>query len=117
MDRDIQLLEHILNHYAEMLEELEMVNDCFEEFERNKVVNKAIKMDVLQMGENTTRLSEESKSMITRRDSKGMIDYRNQIAHGYVVVKDIFLWNTIHEDIPRFIEQIRMIQEQKNKEK
>lgn len=109
MDRDKQRIYYILKHYEELQKELNEINDNFDEFVNNSVYQKAIKLDVIQIGEHTTNLSEERKNMICKEDVRGVIDYRNQVVHGYVSIKNEELWNTIHYDLPKYIEQVKSL--------
>ena len=108
-NRDKQIISYILSHYKEMQEELEMIHNSFEEYLNNIIVMKAIKMDLLNIGENANQLSEESKAQLNARDLRGAIDFRNQIAHGYVTVEETILWETVHSDLPRFIDSIKKL--------
>ena len=103
--RDQQLVNSIKVHHKELLEELSLING-FEEFIANKIVNKALKMDLLQIGENVNHFSEDVQKQLDKRDFIGIIDIRNQVAHGYVKVKEDIIWNTIQNDIPRLMKQI-----------
>jgi len=85
VDRDKSLIEHIKNHYAEMQDELNLLNDSFDEFENNSTVRKAINFDVLQIGENFSHLSDEVLKLFNMNDIRGIIDIRNFVAHGYVI--------------------------------
>lgn len=107
MDRDKQRIYYILKHYSELQKELNDINDDFNEFVNNLVYQKAIKLDVIQIGEHTTNLSNERKNMIRKEDVRGVIDYRNQVVHGYVTIRNEELWNTIHNDLPKYIEQVK----------
>lgn len=90
-----------------MQDELAMVNDLFEEYLKNNLVRKAIKMDLLNIGENANQLSDESKSQLNSKDLRGAVDFRNQITHGYVTIKEEMLWDTIHNNLPPFINSIQ----------
>ena len=108
-ERDKQLINAILKHYGELLEELENIH-TLEEFVEQRTQSKAIKLDLLQIGENVNHLSEESKLQLLKRDLVGIIDIRNQVAHGYITLEDNTIWETLHVDLPVLIEQIKNIQ-------
>lgn len=105
-DRDLQIILHINNHYKELKEELEMIKDSFKNFEENMVVQKAIKMDLFQIGENVNILSKDFQSTLSVKDLKGIISIRNYIGHGYVQVDNEVIWDSIHVNLPVLIGQI-----------
>ena len=105
IERDKLLIKYVNKHYSELLEELKAITS-FEEFCQNKLINKAIKMDILQIGENINHLSDKAKLQINKKDLIGVIDFRNQVAHGYISLKEDVIWKTIQEDLPRIMLQI-----------
>ena len=107
-ERDLQIINAIMRHYFELQSELSQLKD-FDSFCENKLLNKAIKLDLLQIGENVNHLSKEAQAQISKRDLVGVIDVRNQVAHGYVKLKDDKIWNTINYDLPNLIKQIQNI--------
>ena len=106
--RDKVLIKYINKHYSELLEELKMLPD-YESFCNNMPISKAIKMDILQIGENINHLTPETRLQINRKDLVGVIDFRNQIAHGYVFLNNAIIWRTIQEDLPRIMQQVNSI--------
>ena len=106
--RDIVLIKYIKKHYSELLEELNTLKG-FEDFCENMVVSKAIKMDILQIGENINHLSQGAKAQIDKKDLTGVIDFRNQVAHGYITLSNVIIWTTIKRDLPRIMQQIELI--------
>ena len=107
-EHDKQLIYYINKHYSELVEELKLV-PSFEEFNSKKAVNKAIKLDLLQIGENINQLTDESKLQLNRDDLVGVIRIRNHVAHGYVSISEETIWTTIQNDLPRLIEQVNSI--------
>ena len=103
------LYDHILRHYEELLAELEQINDNFETFDQNMVYQKAIKMDLFQIGELFNSLSKEVKSKFDKRDIRGVVDVRNYIAHGYIVLNNRSIWNDIHNDLPRLMAGLKLL--------
>ena len=109
-NRDLQIINNCNKHYKEMLDELSVV-PTYEDFinPANKVMVKAIKIDVAQIGENLTHLSKESSNLIDPNDIRGIVDIRNIIVHGYAVIKERALYKTITDDIPRLMKQLNNI--------
>lgn len=108
-ERDKQLIRYINKHYSELVDELKLV-PTFDEFVSNKPVNKAIKLDLLQIGENVNHLTDESKLQLNKADLAGVIRVRNHVAHGYVSVDEKSIWSTICGDLSRLIKQINSIE-------
>ena len=106
--REKQIVEHVIIHYKEVLENMQLINS-FEDFMNpvNKNIQKAIKMDVAQIGENLIHLSEEAESQINAKDLKGIVDIRNHIVHGYLKVDNEIIYDSITNDLPGLIEQIK----------
>lgn len=106
-DRNELLIKIINNHYKEILEELEIIHDNFEEYCDNLCVRKAIWLDVMQIGENVNHFTDEFGRKIGLKDMHGITSIRNYIVHGYVYTNKETVWNTIHEDLPRLIESLK----------
>lgn len=106
--RDELLIKYINKHYNELLETLQYAKD-FNMFTQKSILNKAIKLDLLQIGENINHLSDEAKLQLKKEDLSGVIAVRNQVAHGYVRVDDESIWDTINNDLPRLMSQVNSI--------
>lgn len=105
---DSQKAYYIQKHYNEILLELAMIHNDFEEFKTNLVVQKAIKMDLFQIGELFGKLSDEIRKEINPRDLKGISDIRQYIAHGYIEIKDSIIWNTLISELPMLIDALKV---------
>ena len=106
--RDKFLVKHIKKHYSELVEESKDIH-TFEDFCNNMLLNKAAKLDLLQIGENINHLSNETKLKLKREDLIGIVDIRNQVAHGYVFLNDKTIWLIIKNELPRLMEQIEKL--------
>ena len=108
-ERDKQLVKHINKHYKELLEEMTMVG-TFEDFKREGMLTKAIKMDILQIAENINHFSDETIAKLNPKDLRGISDVRNHIVHGYIYVKDDIIWYVIQDCLPGLINEINNIE-------
>lgn len=106
-NKDQQVKTYIIKHFNEMNEELKLVNDDFELFIKNKYIQKAVSFDLLQIGELFNNLSEECTKKLNKSDIRGIIDVRNYIAHGYIYIKNTEIWKTIHNDLPKLINNLQ----------
>ena len=66
-------------------------------------------MDLFQIGEHINNLSDETKAKLSAHDLRGVINIRNFIGHGYVVLDDEIIWDSIRNDCPRLIEALQKI--------
>lgn len=101
--KDREAFNYINKFYAEIVKEKKLINDDFDSFEHDSVVQKAIKMDVFQIGELVNKLSDKTKKLLDEKDVRGIINVRNFIGHAYIIVDNSIIWNTVNNDIPRLI--------------
>lgn len=106
MTKDENIIYYIKKHYSELQAELKVINNSFENFLNNLIIQKAIKMDLLQIGELFGSLSEGLKNKLPKSDIKGIVDIRNFLAHGYTQIDNKILWLTIQNDLPRLMNQL-----------
>ena len=108
-EKDKQVYSFVLKHFNELSDAVDGIDDDFETFDTNLIYQKAIKMDLLQIGELFNTFSDEVKSQFNNRDIRGIIDVRNYIAHGYIVLNNRTVWKDIHDDLPRLIAQLKLL--------
>ena len=83
-----------------------------ETFLKDLVLQRAIGMNLLMIGEITTRLMEEHRDFIDDfpdvpwQKIRGM---RNRIAHGYMSINLDTVWDTVHGAIPDLLEKLHAI--------
>ena len=94
--------EQIINHINDHYQELKLVKE-FEDFEANKIIKKAIILDLIQIGENLNKLSIEFQKQINKINLRGVVGIRNYLVHGYGTVDDKIVWTAIKENLPNFI--------------
>jgi len=104
-----QLIEHINKHYSELLNELKMIDDSYEQYRTNKVCSKAIKLDLLQIGELFSKLTDGVKSMVPKADQNGLKATRNFLVHDYEEIREKTIWDTVHQDLPRLVQILNSI--------
>ena len=104
---DKQRYLHILTHYDELVKEYKKMNSETDPFLKETVLKKCVYMDLFQIGEHINRFSEAVKKQINNEDLKGIIDTRNIIGHGYQQVDPDILWDTIDNECPKLISQLK----------
>ena len=107
-NKDNQLVYHINKHYNELTDELNLIKN-FEEFSSNKIIKKAIILDLIQIGENVNKLSIGFQKNINKMNLKGIIGFRNHFVHGYGTNDDKIVWETIKNYLPNLISEINNI--------
>lgn len=108
-DSDKQRIEHIIKHYESLLITKKSLDTEILDERRRLELKNSIYMDLFQMGEHASKLSNETKSQIPHHDLKGIIDTRNFIGHDYVSIKENMIWKSINEECPRLIEELKKL--------
>ena len=98
-ERDINVIKDIINYCYEIKEARELFGDSFEALADNKHYQNDVSMCILQIGELSSRLTENFKEQydgVSWRDIKGM---RNIAAHDYKHMILKLLWEVISKDV------------------
>ena len=106
--RDQQIVKYINKHFRELQDEVSQMNG-FDDFVKGGPLTKAVKMDILQIGECINNLTDEGKVQLNAKDLRGIADVRNHIAHGYITIDDQIIWEVILVRLPELIKQINNI--------
>ena len=81
-----------------------------EELEQNEILIDSIMFRLIQIAENSDKLTESFKerySMIPWRAVKGL---RNRIVHDYGRVDMTVIYDTVKKDIPKLLEQLERLE-------
>ena len=81
----------------------------FGEFVETNVIYKAILLDLLQIGENVNKFSNQCKMKMNINDLRGVTGIRNRLVHGYGHIDREIIWNTIKIDLPIFMDRLEEI--------
>jgi uncharacterized protein with HEPN domain len=86
-------------------EELEFIQNSIKNTEKNiflndKILQHAIKMSLIVIGENVNHLSEKFKKMHKEIEWDPIIAVRNMASHGYWQLNMEQIWKAIETDIP-----------------
>ena len=105
VNSDLQRILHI-KYYCEEIETfLDRIDHDYDKFLEDNMVIRATSMCILQIGENSSGLSDEY-----RKRTAGAVDWRsirgmrNILTHNYGIVDTDVLWDTITKDIPQLLE-------------
>ena len=99
-NRDIQLLSKMKLYCEEIEAARERFGDSLESLLSDTAYKNAIAMDILQIGELVTHLTEEFKTTYSAQPWRDINGMRNIAAHHYGDFDVEILWNTISERIP-----------------
>lgn len=107
--RDRIVIEKIKSH-AESIVEYCAGCESLEAFDSNSMLVEATVFNLMQIGELAkTTLSDEAKEEITSIPWKQLYGMRNRIVHGYDGINMQIVWDTVCEDIPALIKELKMI--------
>lgn len=101
MDRNKQILEHMLTYVGYIEEANDRFQADYSVLESDNIYKLAVTQCLAQIGELTTKLTDEFKEQtagqIYWRGIKGL---RNVVAHNYGSIDNETLWETLECDIP-----------------
>ncbi len=95
-------LQHMYEHCQIISEYLCLSNIVsFQDFLANRIVQDAVLMRLLAIGELTTHLSDDFKTeFATGMDWRNIKQLRNVIAHRYGSIQYDVIWDIIQNDVP-----------------
>lgn len=101
IDRDTQILSHIYNYCDKIQHTVTRFGTSFDTFSTDADYQDSIAMNLLQIGELVSKLSEDfvkkTSDAISWRNIKGM---RNLLAHDYGSANVEIVWKTVIDDLP-----------------
>lgn len=102
MGNNISTLQHMFDHCLIISEYLSDANiNTIQDFLGNRMVQDAIVMRLLALGELTTHLSDDFKAANSdKMDWRNLKQLRNVIAHRYGSIQYDAIWDIIQNDVP-----------------
>lgn len=108
-NKDREILLKILKH-AEHAIEYSSRYSSRQKFEEDDMCVEATVFNLMQIGELAkASLSDEVKDSITSIPWKQIYGLRNRIVHGYEGVNFSIVWDTLKEDLPELIKEIKNV--------
>lgn len=105
LDKDLTLLLHMKGYCKEIIDTLSIINNSYDEYNKNFIVRNSLCMDLLQIGELENRLSskfkKETQNEIEWHKIHGM---RNRFAHEYIKIDYDIVFDVVTKDIPELNE-------------
>jgi len=81
----------------------------FEEFTQNPILVKAVLYDFIVIGEAALNVPSDVKDQYPSIPWRLMGDMRNVIAHEYFQINLVIVWNTIQNNLPPLVAQLREV--------
>lgn len=107
LNRDISILEHILEYCSDLADFRKRFGDSIESFLSDIPYQLACNMAILQIGELSTKLSDDIKKEIPDIPWHQVKGLRNYLAHDYGSIRLEDMWDTIINDITLLEKAIR----------
>ncbi len=108
-NKDKEVLLKILKHAEHAIEYASKHEDC-NAFQSDNMCVEATVFNLMQIGELAkSSLSDELKSSIKSIPWNQIYGLRNRIVHGYEGVNFTIVWDTIRDDLPELIKEIKSI--------
>ena len=108
------ILQKIVGYCNDIEKLKELFGNTFEDFEKNFAFQYSCGMCIIQIGELTTRLSEDFKEKNSEIQWNKIKGLRNIFAHEYEKIEFEILWEVLTENIPALKESLQKIFEQMN---
>lgn len=79
------------------------------DLDSNRVLNLALVRIMEVIGEAASRVPYEFRTMYPNVPWRQIIGFRNKLIHGYDAIDLDILWKIINSDLPKLIEQLKVI--------
>ena len=100
LDRNISILEHIVNYCDQIEETIQRFGNSYATFATDKIYRNAAAMCVLQIGELVGKLTDDFRTEHPGAPWRQIKGTRNIVAHSYGTVDPETTWEILKEDIP-----------------
>lgn len=107
LNKDVSILEQILEYCSDLSDFRKRYGNTLDSFLSDKLYQLACNMVILQIGELSTKLSDDIKREISDISWHQVKGLRNYLAHDYGSIRLEDMWDTITNDIPLLEEAIR----------
>lgn len=98
--KETYALKHIVDYCNQLDEIKQKANNSFDEFNKDKILQLSAGMCIIQIGELSTHLTDQTKTELSSIPWKSIKDMRNIFAHRYGTIDAQETWKTINERIP-----------------
>ena len=99
-ERDFDYIAAILDHCDRISSLVLRFGDNFENFLTDDAYSDSVLMNIFQIGEAASKLSDECKERLADIPWHKIVGTRNVIAHGYIKINYEIIWEIANSDIP-----------------
>lgn len=104
----MKTLEDVRDAASFVLEVTE--NETLERYSGNRLLRQATERNLEIVGEAIGRLSREDPKTASRISERGrIVSFRNLLIHGYDLVDDELVWDTIKNKFPMLLDEVRTL--------
>ncbi len=103
--RDVDIVEKIINLSEKIISYINGMD--YESFSKNEMVVEACAFNLSQIGELAHKLTDEFQNSFINIPWKAIYGMRNKIIHDYDGVNLNVVWETISQDLPELITQLK----------
>jgi uncharacterized protein with HEPN domain len=104
---DITRVRHMLEAAEEACEFIGQTT--FEEFRKNRQIAHAVMRTLEIIGEAASQISPEFQNKHPEIAWRTIIGMRNRLVHAYFDINFTVVWETVRDDLPPFITQLKTI--------
>ena len=106
-EADIVRLRHMLDAAIEITE---FIKGCTRnDLDANRMLSRAIVQDVEIIGEAASKVSPETRNQCPGLPWPSIVGMRNRLIHGYFDIDLDRVWDTVVDDLPPLITELRRI--------
>jgi uncharacterized protein with HEPN domain len=106
-DADVVRLQHMLDAALEAMEFAE--NRSRDDLATDRMLSRAIVHDIELVGEAASRVSPQTQEEYPAVPWASIIGMRNRLIHGYFDIDLDRVWDTVSDDLPPLVAQLRVI--------
>lgn len=100
-------LEHMRDHAQEAIDLL--ANQTEQALSENRTLQLAVTRLIEIVGEAANRVNEDFRQLHPNLPWRQAIGMRHILAHGYDIIEYAVIWDTVHNNLPPLVRQIKAI--------
>jgi uncharacterized protein with HEPN domain len=106
-DADVVRLRHMLDAASEAIEFA--AGRVRGDLDTDRMLSRAVVRDIEIVGEAASQLSKETRSDLPSLPWPSIIGMRNRLAHGYFDIDLDRVWDTVTQDLPPLVSELRNV--------
>jgi uncharacterized protein with HEPN domain len=111
MDRETNILQHIITHCENIMQAKNRFGNSFDIFSKDIDYFNSVSMGLLQIGELANHLSDDFMKRHNDIPWKEVVGLRNRVVHGYGLLKKEIVWESVDNDVPVLYARCKVIVE------